>query len=107
MPGRADWIGRGSLSVYPQKGHARDFSPDRIYFPGFEPLLDVILWCILGNNANANYDTLNYTYAYITGPALFLGILIIVLAFFLGFWEAKLPPPQMGPLTCRQPYDIG
>jgi hypothetical protein len=27
---------------------------------GIEPSLDVILWRVLANNSNANYDTLNY-----------------------------------------------
>ncbi|MGA2503472.1 MAG: hypothetical protein ABSG01_05210 [Anaerolineales bacterium] len=64
---------------------------------GIEPSLDVILWRVLANNSNANYDTLNYAYACITGPALFLGILLIVLVFILGFRETKLPPPPMEP----------
>ncbi len=66
-------------------------------FLGIEPSLDVIVWRVLGNNSNANFDTLNYTYACITGPALFLGILLIVLAFVMGFRETKLPPPPMEP----------
>jgi hypothetical protein len=64
---------------------------------GIEPSLDVIVWRILANNANANFDTLNYAYACITGPTLFLGILLIVLAFILGFRETKLPPPSIEP----------
>jgi hypothetical protein len=64
---------------------------------GIEPSMDVIVWRILANNANANFDTLNYAYACITGPTLFLGILLIVLAFILGFRETKLPPPSMEP----------
>jgi len=62
-------------------------------FLGIEPLLDVILWRILGNTASPNWDTMNTAYACITGPTLFLGILLIVLAFVLGFREPKLPPP--------------
>ncbi len=68
---------------------------------GIEPSLDVVLWRILANNSNSNFDTLNYTYACITGPALFLGILLIVLAFILGFRETKLPPPPVEP-----PFDL-
>jgi hypothetical protein len=67
-------------------------------FLGLEPSLDVILWRVLANNSNANFDTLNYAYACITGPALFIGILLIVMAFFLGFRTPKLPPPPMEPL---------
>ncbi len=66
-------------------------------FLGIEPLLDVVLWRILGNTASPNWDTMNYTYACATGPALFLGILLIVLAFILGFREPKLPPPPFEP----------
>ena len=67
------------------------------FFLGLEPSLDIILWRILANNSNANFDNLNYAYACITGPALFLGILLIVMAFILGFREKKLPPPPIEP----------
>ena len=72
-------------------------------FLGIEPLLDVVLWRVLGNSANANYDTLNTAYACITGPTLFLGILLIVLAFILGFKEPKLPPPSIEPASILPP----
>jgi hypothetical protein len=62
---------------------------------GVEPLLDVLIWRILANNSSANYDTLNTAYACITGPALFLAILLIVLAFILGLREPKIPPPPI------------
>jgi hypothetical protein len=64
---------------------------------GIEPLLDVVVWRILGNSPSANYDKLNTSYACVTGPALFLGILLIVLAFILAFREPKLPPPPLEP----------
>jgi hypothetical protein len=66
-------------------------------FLGIEPLLDLVVWRILSNSANANFDTLNTAYACITGPSLFLGILLIVLAFVLGFREPKLPAPSFEP----------
>jgi len=66
-------------------------------FLGTEPLLDLILWRFLDNTASPNWDTMNATYACVTGPALFLGILMIVLAFILGFRELKLPPPPFEP----------
>jgi hypothetical protein len=66
-------------------------------FLGIEPLLDVVLWQILAKSDTANYDTLNTVYACVTGPALFLGILLIVLALVLGLREPKLPPPSFEP----------
>ena len=66
-------------------------------FLGLEPLLDVILYRILSNTANPNYDLLDTTYGCVTGPALFVGIVLIVLAFILGFREPKLPPPSFEP----------
>jgi hypothetical protein len=72
-------------------------------FLGVEPLLDVVLYRILGNTASPNWDTMNTTYACATGPALFLGILLIVLAFILGFREPKLPPPPFEPPTDLPP----
>jgi hypothetical protein len=74
-------------------------------FLGLEPLLDVVLWRVLANNSSANFDTLNYTYACITGPALFVGILLIVLAFILGFRASKLPPPPMD-TPAEPPVDL-
>lgn len=72
-------------------------------FLGIEPLLDVILWRILGNTASPNWNSMNQAYACITGPTLFLGILLIVLAFILGFRGPILPPhPSTHPQTCRQ-----
>ena len=66
-------------------------------FLGIEPLLDLFLWRILGNTASPNWDAMNITYACVTGPSLFLGILLIVLAFIFGFREPKLPPPPSEP----------
>jgi hypothetical protein len=37
------------------------------------------------------------TYYCSTGPSLLFGILLIVLAFILGFREPKLPPPPIEP----------
>ena len=62
-------------------------------FLGVEPLLDLLLWRVLSNSSSADYDALNTAYACISGPAMFLGIVVIVLAFILGFREPKLPPP--------------
>jgi hypothetical protein len=64
-------------------------------FLGLEPLLDMILWRILINGDNPNYDLMSTTYVCITGPALFVGIVLIVLAFILGFRGPKLPPPPI------------
>jgi len=66
-------------------------------FLGIEPLLDLLLWRILGNTTSPNWDAMNTTYACVTGPSLFLGILLIVMAFILGFREPKLPPPPIEP----------
>ena len=66
-------------------------------FLGIEPLLDLVLWRILGNTASPNWDSMNTTYACVTGPSLFIGITLIVLAFVLGFREPKLPPPPLEP----------
>ena len=74
-------------------------------FLGIEPLLDVILWRILGNTASPNWDTMNTSYACVTGPTAFLGILLIVLAFILGFRLPKLPPPSSEPPMDLPPTD--
>jgi hypothetical protein len=60
---------------------------------GLEPLLDLVIWRILGNGSNPNWDSLNTAYACITGPTLFMGVVLITLAFILGFRQPKLPPP--------------
>jgi hypothetical protein len=64
-------------------------------FLGIEPFLDVLLWRILSYQENANYNSLNSIYACVSGPTMFLGIGMLVLAFVLGFREPKLPPPPI------------
>jgi hypothetical protein len=66
-------------------------------FLGLEPLLDIVLWRVLGNGSNPNWDSLNTAYACITGPSLFLGVVFLVLAFILATREPKLPPPPLEP----------
>jgi hypothetical protein len=72
-------------------------------FLGLEPLLDIILWRVLGAGSNPNWDNLNTAYACVTGPSLFVGVLFIVLAFIVVLREPKLPPP---PPTSEPPADI-
>ena len=60
---------------------------------GMEPLLDILIWRVLGKGSNPNWETLNISYACVTGPSLFIGAVLIVLAFILAFREPKLPPP--------------
>jgi hypothetical protein len=66
-------------------------------FLGLEPLLDVVLWRVLGAGSNPNWDSLNTAYACVTGPSLFVGVLFIVLAFIVALREPKLPPPPEEP----------
>jgi hypothetical protein len=72
-------------------------------FLGLEPLLDIILWRVLGSTSNPNWDTLNTTYACVTGPSLFLGVVCLVLAFIFALRELKLPPP---PQPSEPPADV-
>jgi hypothetical protein len=65
---------------------------------GLEPLLDLVLWRVLGSASNPDWDSLNTAYACVTGPSLFLGVVLIALAFFIAFREPKLPPPPTADL---------
>ncbi len=60
---------------------------------GIEPLLDVIIWRVLSLNQSADFNLLNEVYACGSGLAMFLGVVLVALAIFLGFREPKLPPP--------------
>ena len=60
---------------------------------GIEPLLDLLIWRLLSNSSNANFDTLNSAYACISGLTMFLGAVLIALAIILALREPKLPPP--------------
>jgi hypothetical protein len=62
---------------------------------GLEPLADLLIWRVLGNGASPNWETLNTAYACLTGPSLFIGVVLLVLAFVLAFREPKLPPPPL------------
>jgi hypothetical protein len=66
-------------------------------FLGMEPLLDIVLWRILGSGSNPNWDGLNTAYACVTGPSLFLGVVCLVLAFIFVLRQPKLPPPPVEP----------
>jgi hypothetical protein len=60
---------------------------------GVEPLLDVIIWRVLSTASSANFDSLNTVYACTSGLTMFLGAILITLAFVQGFREPKLGPP--------------
>ncbi len=68
---------------------------------GIEPLLDIIIWRLLSFDSSANFDTLNTVYACTSGLTMFLGAILIAMAFILGFREPKLgpPPPEEVPAT--------
>lgn len=50
---------------------------------GIEPILDIVLWRILGHRELPDWTTLNTIYACASGPSLFLGIVLLAAGLFL------------------------
>jgi hypothetical protein len=59
-----------------------------------EPLLDILMWRVIAQTSSSlDWESMSSAYACISGVTMFLGAILIALAFFLGFREPKLPPP--------------
>jgi len=54
-----------------------------------EPFLDIIVWRILGNRRLPDLRTLNIVYACVSGPVLFLGMVLLAVGLFLA---VRSPP---------------
>jgi hypothetical protein len=62
------------------------------------PILDILLYRLIAyNSSSGGSASLDYAYVCIAGPGFFLGAVLIVIAFILGFREPKLPPPADDP----------
>ena len=62
-------------------------------FLGIEPILDVVIWQWLSYGDTFTWEQLTPVYACSSGLVMFLGVILISLAFILAFREPKLPPP--------------
>jgi hypothetical protein len=61
---------------------------------GLEPILDIIIWRLLNQSAtNPNYQAMDFAYVCISAPGFLLGIVLLVVAFVIGFRTPKPPPP--------------
>ena len=62
---------------------------------GLHPLLDILLYRLIAQYVSSvSYMTLDYAYVCISGPAFLIGVILIVVAFIIGFRGPKLPPPS-------------
>jgi hypothetical protein len=50
---------------------------------GIEPILDIVLWRILGREELPDWNTLNTVYACTSGSSLFLGLVLLAAGLFL------------------------
>ena len=68
------------------------------------PLLDIVLYRLIAyNSSSGGTVSLDYAYVCIAGPGFFLGAVLIVSAFILGFREPKLPPHGDDPAIALPP----
>jgi len=65
---------------------------------GIEPILDIVLWRILGHGELPDWNKLNTFYACASGPSLFLGIVLLAAGLFLAAPKETPRLPEEIPL---------